>query len=224
MGDCLIHRSILSNIIPSTYTGVEYLESSGTQYINTGILCDQIGRIECKFMYTSNTTSGGNFAYLYGAELSSDPWNSFFVRMHKSGSTYTFENTAFGSQLEYSFATNTMYTWSQMINQDKSWSGKLNTTVKSTTGTLNNANKNLYLFCDNNGDVAQRFSISRIYYLIIFGLDQRTILGKLLPVRRNSNSTLGFYDITRKSFLTNQGTGTFTSGNDVFFQPLPIIT
>ena len=56
-------------LLPSGYTRLEYIETTGTQYINTGFVPNQDSRIVCEFMYkggsgiygSRNTTQSRNF-------------------------------------------------------------------------------------------------------------------------------------------------------------------
>ena len=45
--------------LPSGYTQLTYIASSGSQYINTGVVPQSNSRLVCDFQYTSLPASGG---------------------------------------------------------------------------------------------------------------------------------------------------------------------
>ena len=62
MGHCLfmrkgsVHKK--PSLLPSGYTELAYIQSSGTQYIDTGVKPDQTYTLKIKFQ-TTQTSSGG---------------------------------------------------------------------------------------------------------------------------------------------------------------------
>lgn len=189
--------------LPSEYTQVEYLESTGTQYIDLGYPIDGTMSFNLKtrclapgFVFGSRTNSTYNVS-----SLNYDEINSLFgIRM---GNTIVYNSTSWTVNTDYEI---------YISNSDV----KINGTIVSTTayGTSFYSG-HAYLFTLNNNGVpgASSYSINRIYYFQMFR--NGVLTQNLIPARRNSDNVLGMYDTVTGDFLTNSGTGTFTAGADV---------
>ena len=55
--------NILTIMLPPEYQEVEYIASSGTQYIDTGIKLSSADTVKCKFEITSSTSSMADAIY-----------------------------------------------------------------------------------------------------------------------------------------------------------------
>ena len=205
-----------SNILPNEYTQLEYIESSGTQYIDTGILLSNTDTFEITFQSALNTlTSPVMGAISGGAGYTST--NNLCV-------TYT---TSSGLN-DYA-----VYCDGNAGNAQHSWNGgnasdKLKHTIKynglniaptidgvdmaqltPTTLVANAPTVTTWLFGRNNtstGTLSQNGI--RIYNVNIQGK------GHFIPAKRNSDNVIGMYDTVSDRFFTNQGTGNFIAGPD----------
>lgn len=59
----------------------------------------------------------------------------------------------------------------------------------------------------------------KIYSLQILNDNTRQVILDVVPCYRKSDNEIGMYDLVTNTFFTNQGTGTFSKGNDV----LPVV-
>ena len=78
--------------IPREYQQVEYIQSTGTQYINTNLDMSGGGKIEIQFNFPQMQSSYHN---IYGCQLSASPWQTLCART--SGSrleVYAYEKAA----------------------------------------------------------------------------------------------------------------------------------
>ena len=73
---------------------------------------------------------------------------------------------------------------------------------------------NLYLFAQNYNGSA-RFGYNRTIKAFQYYDKTDTLICDLVPCYRKSDGVIGMYDLARKTFLTNVGTGNFTKGADV---------
>lgn len=183
---------------------IEYLQSSGTQWIDTGIKFNGSSKIEISFMGLAN----GNLA-VYGGD---------------NGNTYTqgefalfWNNTVFDvviptsnsrSELQYkpAYYKNTVYN----VSVDKT-SFILNGTLYSVRMYDSYVcNRSLYLLATNRGNAIVP-SITKLYYCKIYDGD---ILERYyIPVRVGTTGYL--YDKVHKQLFGNAGTGDFILGPDV---------
>lgn len=196
-------------ILPPEYQQVEYLQSTGTQYVDTGILLsDNYERVEVKLNVTSANNRSRYFSswsdslnrgaiIAYGT--STNPLGNIYV-----GSTdYSITNTAINTDYTIDLtADNGLLTGSYCgVNVNKSYNGSVVTGYK------------IGLFCEFNNQGASGQCTAKIYY---FRLHTSAGLQRdYIPCYRKLDNKPGMYDIVNDTFYTNAGTGEFTAGNNV---------
>ena len=217
--------------LPDAYQRVEYIESAGTQYIDTlykpNGYCDQIKlyvdytslkQIDEPFQVicgmTNNTASANNACF-----ISQYSTNSMVGQIGSGAETINSKDVNgiiinYGERVQCSLYK-TIDNYLHMILTDvveKSYS------KKSTTRFI--PNSTLTVFCRNNAGTKVAFCTGRIHELIIWDdpsliFDESTIVRHLIPCYRKNDNEIGMYDTVSKTFFTNQGTGTFLKGADV---------
>lgn len=190
--------------LPVDYTPVSYLQSSGTQYINTGIAPSTIDTmVEIQYQYVGNKGTG--FDSVIGSRTNSDMNTRFYPtscdgtsRMrHILGATVL--NTAYDTSIVHTLTFNTL---DRSCILDNAVVGNLGTSFTTHT-------RPMYMFglnCEGNFSYA---SISRIYYCKIW--QNGRLVRDLVPCI-NLAQTAGFYDLVSQTFFTNAGSGTFATG------------
>lgn len=181
--------------IPKEYTQVEYLESSGTQYIDTGILHKNL-IVE----YEALTTETSSASQIFLATSVSSNWVGW-----RAGrpSCWAGINVNATKRRKYK-AT---YTSTDITLMD------IETGLTDTT--LNNyIDKTLYLFSYPS---SQYPSYTQLFSCKMY--EGTTLVRNLVPCKRNSDNVLGMYDTVSGNFLTNAGTGTFIAGANVVPTP-----
>lgn len=196
--------------LPSTYSPIEYLQFTGTQYINTGAIVD------------SNTGFDITFEVLNG-QSSSPYYNLFGVRGNDSsggtGETQNFfridtipvdsnSGTEFkyGSTVYNSGITNTSKINIKLIN--KIYTKPDGSTI-TVTGDITSG-LSMYIGCINKAGEAygNKSSMKLDRFKIYNG---STLAHDFIPVQRISDKVLGLYDLKTSTFKTNLGSGVFTS-------------
>lgn len=178
--------------LPNSYTEVQYIQSSGTQYVDTEFKPNQDSRIIAK-LSTSETGSHT----VFGADLS---WtdNGFALGVgfaHYGKETGTISGLANGSSHEVDFNKNT-------ISIDGS------TVLTMGTSTFS-VSYNLALFANNRaGGIAEKTTIV-LYYCQIY--NGNTIVRNYIPCI-NPDGDAGLYDTINSKFYGNSGTGVFFVG------------
>ena len=180
------------------YNEIEYLESSGTQRIDTNIVGGKNTAIEIKFYVTS---IGSSYEGIFGSRVTSNNTNSISLFTQNTSNV----NQRFGSQvLATQIKINTLYT----IYLDK--------TKITINGTTTNWNQTadfttpgtLTLF----GIDSFTKSKCKIYYTKIWE-DEELVLD-LIPVRVDD---IGYmYNRVTKELYENSGTGNFILGQDIY--------
>lgn len=202
--------------LPSEYQRVEYIESTGTQYIDMGIIPKATlnGKLDLMCMnygYPFGSTNGQNIDY----------WGMNF---YKSGGQQQFE-LYFGTG-NYPKIRN----WEKEVKYNISIIDKkfycnnelLYDFNKSNNSFNFNTNKTIYLF-GLNYQGGRYFNI-RFYRATFWDNNQK--IKNFIPCYTTTTvsdvngyacpkDTIGMYDTVEGKFYTNQGTGTFLKGNDL---------
>ena len=188
--------------LPDGYTQVEYLQSTGTQYIDTGYYPNQNTKFEI-----SGTQANADSA-LFGL--------SAVFYCFDNGRDATFYGFC-GNTGSFNFAiggTPVVLTMSAsdgiVINGTK----YADLTAGSTT-----ANYSMALFgrMNNATGVVEKLGAHKINYAKIY--DNNVLVRNFIPAKRNSDNVVGMYDTVSQTFFTNAGTGTFTAGGEAVPTP-----
>lgn len=181
-------------LVPSEYTQLEYLKSSGTQYIDTGFKPNSNTRIVIKAKLETphsiygvtqsgtmfNMTGGGSGMYYYWGNGGQSKITNYFNQIHTYGQD---KNVCYVDGAVYH--TYTASTWS--------------------------ATCNMFLFGRNSGSALNDAGTVSIYNCQIY--DNGLLIRNYIPCK-NASGTLGMYDTVEKKFYTNAGSGTFTAGGN----------
>ena len=184
--------------LPAGYTRLEYIESTGTQYIDTGFQPNHTSRVVMDFEPTEQITG----AAVYGARewdtSQRKAFNCFLetettIRSAYTGSFIDFTTTIVKRhQIDHNVRSVTL-DGEQKTHQEKTF------VVPCT----------LFLFCLSHVGEAQLFSKVRCYSCRLY--DNGTIARDFVPCA-NAEGAAGLYDLVGKQFYGNLGTGTFTQG------------
>lgn len=191
-------------IVPDEYQLLLYIQSSGTQYIDTGITINYaLQKIEQRAI-AQYTTSNSN-RELMGAN------------------GYGFWGKNASDKLESAVgATSVTITESALVKNSVSLTtnpqgrGVLftvnETQYSATASTLANNNYAVYVFAigGRSGAAASFFGKARVYEYEILLNDE--VVSHLVPVKRRSDGVLGMYDLISDQFHANAGTGVFIAG------------
>lgn len=215
-------------VLPPEYQRVSYIQSTGTQYIDTGIVPHISFAAEVEFESTKaagdpvQSFMGGGYDYGYGDlaysfQIKIDE-NNLTVRMYTlSGSVDQSKRT--GAVFDFSdpaaIAQRLVYKFNQI---------NLAASVGKTEGVFTigdsrgDARWGVFLFA--TGDYSksgQNRAINRasgkMYHASVS--DINGLLLNLYPCFRKADGEIGMYDLVSGTFFANAGTGTFEKGANV---------
>lgn len=185
--------------LPAGYTQIEYLQSSGTQYIDTGFKPNQNTRVDAEV----ETTDAGIPYFFWGARTSSETVNFCLLRV---GS---------GVRADYGESklkvTSTPSAGKVSVSQNKNVCTYGSAAVTNTASTFASQYP-LYLFAANTGGTAGYFGRHKLYNCKIY--NGGTLIRNFVPAR-NGAGAVGLYDTVNGIFYTNAGTGTFVAGAEI---------
>ena len=189
--------------LPDGYTQVEYIESTGTQYIDTGVIPNQNIQmvVDAQFTNVSGTVS---FAGSRNSE-SSDGDGAYFGWISVSGNLRSYYYNSFAV---VATADTARHIYTKDKNQTLIDGSLLNT---ATAQQFRNSTYSIYLFANNEGRANFHASV-RIYSCQIY--DNGALVRDFVPCVNNTGIT-GLYDVITANFYQNAGTGTFTMGNPI---------
>lgn len=183
---------------------IEYLESSGTQYIDTGIECTSDLKVQFEGLVTTNVNAGA-----CGGINTTSP----YFRHHWSPSGNAFywiqRDTAVQSSVTYTSSKNTLY---NITVDPANGTAIINGTSKTFTALPSSytTGQNYFLFARKASDGAVQ---SRPCRFVSFKMWRDDILLRdFIPVRVGQVGYM--YDRVSGELFGNAGTGTFTLGND----------
>ena len=189
---------IRTTLLPAEYQQVEYIESTGTQYINTNILMTDATQNKMQFaLQVTDTTKGfnqniGSNGYLGMYQINT---NNLYFRI------FGVDIQALDTQkhiVEITRGLIERYFIFDGVRIDREIAAKSNT-IKQ------------FLF-SNDSSITLRGS-HKLFYCKLYQDD--ILVRDFIPCYRKSDNEIGMYDVVNDVFYTNNGTGTFLKGADV---------
>ena len=193
ISDVIIVDALTSLRNNSNYRIVDYLQFTGTQYIDTGIIPSN-HTTEVKFEYDVNNTSNKG---LLG--MSSDYRNYGFL-------VYKSENTYYWSVSGNIIKSGSLSSGIHILKYNQDTDNK----VILDEITLGSGNT---IAGSTNLLIGKRYDYNytgNVHYLKITDKSTGNLVRYFVPAVRNTDSVAGMYDIVNDLFYTNAGTGTFT--------------
>ena len=194
--------------LPTEYQEVEYIQSSGTQYIDTGVVATSGFEIDIKINIDTVT---GSWAPILSAHELSAPYKRNFIaytsskkmeidagdKITQTSVTLTGDDVIKASNVENNFYLNvngTNYT----------------PTVTTAASHLAYSGRTMHLLHSNGYDFG--YTSGKVYYckITVHG----TLVRNFVPCYRKSDNIVGLYDLVNGVFYTNAGTGNFAKGKN----------
>jgi len=205
-------------VVPDGYTLLEYIQSSGTQYIDTNVI--PTGSTGIKMRISVPQFYGGSDKVICGSANGSDRvrnsqftldlWNSGVYCPFGTWAATTHKLiVANDADTVYNFELN--YLNSGYVRRDSTEGA-----IPTYSGTW--TSPSIYLCAANcNGTVSSSSGNLPIKLYRAELTDANNLVRNFIPAK-NSSNVLGMYDLVSGQFFTNAGTGTFTAGPEL---PMP---
>lgn len=206
--------------LPRAYQEVEYIQSTGTQRIDTWInvsndttywykIC--VSEVTTQYWAKSlmdmwwNSTDENRYWISYGWLL--DNWQFWYTR---TSSPYWWASVSW-------YWPGTRWTETHILEYNPDWNRTWVidwTTVVSNMEMSNRSyTSNWNVFCQVYWTTFTRYWEYKLWYLKIYHWS--TLVRDFVPCYRKSDSVIGLYDLVNDTFYTNAGTWTFTKWEDV---------
>ena len=207
--------------LPVEYQEVEYIESTGTQYIDTGIVLNNGCVITLDFLIaeasTNRTIYGwrrkGRYTEPYQAMVGANASKTRYIAVGRASTNvpqcfkYDVRNKVLiDSANEQVLVNNLVVNCGANFSNGKAFDENGSSVVHPYLFALNNAGTPLAISKD-----------SRIYaYSVQYGGE---LLQSFVPCYRKIDNVAGMYDVVNDVFYTNDGTGEFNVGADIITIP-----
>ena len=188
--------------LPAGYRQVEYIESSGTQYIDTGFMPNGNTRVLCDFQLTRAFDES---RAVFGARTSGT--SQLYVLFHIGSNS--FRNDYYNNIEKINVANELAR---MIVDKNKNVTtldGNTQTYTAVTTATT----CTMLLFAANYAGKVDYLAYAKIYSCQIY--DNGTLIRDYVPCI-NPSGEAGLYDLVYGVFYGNAGTGVFAVGRNVY--------
>lgn len=196
--------------LPSTYSPIEYLQFTGTQYIDTGAIVDSNTGFDITFEVL-NGQSGDPYYNLFGVRGNDSSGGTGetqnFFRIDtiavdsNSGTEFKYGSTVYNSGIKDTSKINI-----KLLNKVYTKPDGSTITVAGTITT----GLSMYIGCINKAGAAYgNLASMKVYRFKIY--NGSTLAHDFIPAQRVSDKVLGLYDLKTSVFKTNLASGVFTS-------------
>lgn len=184
-------------VLPAGYTPVEYIQSSGTQYVDTGFKPSWNSRVVVDVSDVAST-SGMIFGCRNAASATATQQFNIYRNSNGMRSDY------FGTNATLSISDTTPRT---VIDKNKNVVTMYGATVTNTAVSSGTVGYNLFLFANNNVGTPGTYASCKLYSCQIY--DNGTLVRDYVPCV-DSSGAYGLYDMINAQFYSNAGSGSFT--------------
>lgn len=210
---------LLPLLVPSGYTQLDYIESSGTQVIQSNVHMTLDTEVEITYVSISGTLAGYSAPVnCKNPNLTIGSINSYDVS-HPAGGYMSFGNkgdftgkfavdTKVDTRLDIRYIPTVSLNATELRIKQTPLPDQVVTCGATSLGT--DDGNDICLFARKSGTTYERFGSFRVFRVKIS--DAGTLVRDFIPAMRDSDGEVGMYDIVNDVFYTNSGTGVFVGG------------
>lgn len=197
----------LNSNVPLEYTEVEYLESTGTQYIDTEVKPTNGMKLDLTMALTS---TGGDQKF-FGSYKNTQGTGYESQRGLCLGTLSGNWRVGSGTWQNNTVVATTNKT--NLIAQGNTWTINGTTVTTSEIQTATNENSSFYIFAIRYNGTLNTYGKIKVYNLKFY--QGNVLTANFVPCVRNSDNVAGLYETVSGKFHTNLGTGEFNTGDVV---------
>lgn len=234
------NTSQATRILPEGYTQLDYIESTGTQYIDTGRFSTPNTKFEMDYISTKQL--GDTFQCLFGSQngnytrrfyilLGSAKNNVQLQFPHDNDHPLFMQNDGTFTSIQKNTDVIVNAGEKNKIifdNINRSVTIGQYTSVSTSTYEILPSNHNILILAKNdNTTPTSNFATGKLYRFKWYENNVSTM--DFVPCK-NASNVVGLYDLVSQTFFGNAGTGDFVAGNEVsipnpdYPQPIHVVT
>ena len=196
-----------STTVPTGYQKLTYIESTGTQYIDTGYYANPNTGVETNVQFTDLTVQ----QRVFGADNNDSTDVNYSVYINGSGNwAYSFK-TGTGNWKSTGVTVNTSR---HTIEMNRGGKFKIDSTTynQNMDGSVTStSNYTMLIFASHMFDNIAHWAKLRVYYFKIY--EGNTLVKDFIPVYRMTDGAMGLYDQLNDAYYFNAGRGKFKKGS-----------
>ena len=190
-------KDTISFFIAALYAELDYIQATGTQYIDTGIVPTVANETLVTGAFAITDISAGDYQSI-GTNMN--------INFYAPASTLVYrpcgyQTTIALNTIKHDYSLQIKSTGRHVTLDSDNFLGSLPSTV---------GDYNFYLGAMNGGSNIY-YGKYKIYATKIY--NSNTLVRDFVPSKRLSDGAIGMYDNVTKTFYENAGSGTFTAGN-----------
>ena len=204
-GSNLIWPTAAPSRLPAGYTELEYIQASGSQYIdlNIQLYATLNTNYDIAIKFNADTNNSNQATMFCCQDSDTSPWPGTFIRTRNT------DNAIIGRYIGGTAKDNKIGTTSNIIELPVKTSPN-----KNVTNLNNNNSTHQYgtaLFCAFSGgtNTPARYCKGKLYYFKLFV--NGSLVRDMVPCK-NSNNVVGLYDLANNTFYSSPNGNAFTAG------------
>lgn len=185
------------NKLPKEYEELEYIESTGTQYIDTGFKANKTIEFEGKY----KLKSVNDFLSLFGGRISLNNQDfQMYIDTSTIGELRVGQYPGVKIRIPLNIETDIKYRNKTLSINDTTYS-------VNPLSTWNTSQYNTFLFATNTAGQVDFRGTEQLYYMKFYL--GGNLIRHFIPCKRNSDNEIGLYDLVNNVFYENSGLGIF---------------
>ena len=193
------------------YQEVEYIQTTWTQWINTGIFASNSIQTETKIEVTTTSMNKPVFWWCWG-----NSWYTTSKQYHLTPYNYKWYYWLNNSEWNAGTYNNTVWTQYTLIYNNANNKISVNgSEIWNTTGTVWVPNSSLAISYRGSPWNTLYYWQFKYFYFKIYDKSTGIYVRDMIPCYRKADSVIWMYDIINDVFYTNSWTWTFTKWPDV---------
>lgn len=194
-------KSYLLEELPEGYKRLEYIEATGTQYIDTGFKATNNTRVLMDFELIDKLS--GTVHALFGARQTAT--SNVYIFLWTGSRFRSYYNTAYKEIGEAEVSGR------RIIDQNKEITNFDGSSIAYVNSEFETPNTLKLLASDNAGSMTW-YASAKLYSCKIY--DNDVLIRNFIPCV-NSSGEIGLYDFFNGEFYGNAGSGSFIAGNEI---------
>lgn len=204
----MLSQAILNGNVAYPFYELEYIQSSGTQYINTEYRASCYTRIVVKVQSVQGSSSTAQYYQVTGAKSAYHSTDAIQLAVETKDDVFAIDygNSSAGFIYDASTEPHTL----EIAYGEQKADGQVISTITGNFITSGLASYPLWIFDCNNHNYSERKSSIKLFNYRIYEND--LLVMDLIPVKIKSNDVVCLYDMMNHKFYYNSGSGTFIAG------------
>ena len=209
-------KNNLTPRLPNEYQELEYIQSTGTQYIDTGVAPTNKTNIKLDIEFISGESN--KWIPLIAERTKVSDYSGFSAMFGIWINSNTKEIALNYADTDTAGITGTNGDGRHIYSNTENKFYLDNTLIKTLSTSSFTSTINLYVFALNelfigSTKIETRNCTAKLYELKIY--DDNILIRDFVPCYRKSDNEIGMYDLVSNQFYTNAGTGVFLMGTEV---------